>query len=94
MSALNAPADVGAARGEIETPDPRPGFYYVSAIDGPRAARVQGPFQTHAEALARVDAARSRAEKLDPRACWYAFGTCRSETDLGPGWLDTIGGAA
>lgn len=72
-----------------QQPDPRAGFYYVSVIDGGRSARVRGPFvNDHAGALAAVDAARAELEALDPRAIWYAFGTCRSETNLGPGYLD------
>ncbi len=49
--------------------------YYVSVIDGPRKALVEGPFATHAEALARVDAARD--ECTDPRAWFMAWGTAR-----------------
>jgi hypothetical protein len=29
---------------------------------------------------------------IDPRAHWYAFGTCRSDADLGPGYLDATEG--
>jgi len=73
---------------EGEPIDPRPGFYYVSAIDGPRRSMVRGPFPTHAEALERVEATRRLVEERDPRAHWYAWGTARSETDLGKGVLD------
>lgn len=70
------------------TPDPRPGFYYVSAIDGARRALVRGPWvDDHAGALAAVDACRRAAADRDGRTWFYAFGTCRSETDLGAGWL-------
>lgn len=58
-------------------PDTRPGPYYVSALDGPRTALVAGPFPTHAEALSWVDRARTAAGEVDPKAVWYAFGTCR-----------------
>lgn len=75
---------------EEQAPYPRPGFYYVSAIDGPRSARVRGPFTTHAEALALVATSRDALVAMDPRAHFYAFGTCRSESNLGPGYLDTI----
>lgn len=68
--------------------DPRPGFYYVSAQDGPRSVLVRGPYTSHVEALRAVDATRTEAERVDPRAIWYAWGTARSETDLGPGALD------
>lgn len=69
-------------------PDPRPGFYYVSAVDGPRRSLVRGPFSTHAEALERVEDTRRLVEERDPRAHWYAWGTARSETNAGPGVLD------
>jgi hypothetical protein len=51
-----------------------PGFY-VSAVDGSRAALVSGPFETHSEALKAVGPAREAC--ADPRAHWYAWGTCR-----------------
>lgn len=74
-----------------QSPDPRPGFYYVSVIDGARRAAVRGPWiNDHRGAMAAVDAVRREAERFDDRAVWYAFGTCRSETDLGPG---ALGGA-
>lgn len=59
------------------TVDQRPGHYYVSAIDGPRSALVSGPYPTHQQALDLVPAKRAEAEKLDPKAVFYAFGTCR-----------------
>lgn len=72
-------------------PDPRPGFYYVSVLDGPKSARVRGPFKDdHAAALAAVDKTRRQLNHLEPRSAFYAFGTCRSETDLGPGYLDVV----
>lgn len=71
-----------------ETPDPRPGFYYVSAIDGPRSARVRGPFTTHVEALEAVEDSRRALVTIMPEAHFYAIGTCRCERDLGPGFLD------
>lgn len=64
-----------------QTPDPRPGAYYVSAIDGPRSALLAGPWPTHAEALAMVDRVRALANELDPRSHWYAFGTARLPDD-------------
>lgn len=73
-----------------QQPDTRPGFYYVSVIDGPKRALAFGPFvNDHGRALADVDRVRALAEERDPRAAFYAFGTCRSETDLGPGVLGT-----
>ena len=31
-----------------------------------------------------------RSTDLDPRGCWYAYGTCRSGIDLGPGLFDKL----
>ena len=76
---------------DASNPDPRPGFYYVSAIDDGRSARVCGPFTTHAEALENVEPARKALEDVDPRACFYAIGTCRCEANAGPGYLNAIG---
>jgi hypothetical protein len=57
--------------------------YYVSVIDGPRKGLLIGPLNSHAEALALVSAARNKANELDPRAAFYAFGT--ASIDLDPG---------
>lgn len=63
---------------DVQQPDTKPGAYYVSARDGPRHALCLGPFvNDHAAALARVEAVRRLAADLDPRAHWFAFGTCR-----------------
>ncbi len=70
-----------------QQPDTRPGFYYVTAIDGARYARLLGPFANHAGALAAVDAVRIEAEQRDPWASFWAFGTCRADDDLGLGVL-------
>ena len=74
-----------------------PGGYYVSVFDkdgNDRRGRVgllAGPFLTHAEALGLVDRTRNEAEKVDPRACWYAFGTCRlKEGARKPGRLNDL----
>jgi hypothetical protein len=75
-----------------QAPDTKPGFYYVSVVKGSGDYRLlKGPFQNdHAGALAAVDAAKGRALELDPRASWYAYGTCRTEEDMGPGILDKM----
>jgi hypothetical protein len=79
----------------VQQPDPRPGFYYVSVADGPRTARLRGPFvDNHAGALAAVEAARATLQDLDPRAAFFAFGTCRCESNHGPGYLDAREGVA
>ena len=66
----------------MQQPDTCPGAYYVTVIDGKRVGRLLGPFDNdHAGALAMVDAARTKAIELDPRAHWHAFGTCRVPND-------------
>lgn len=62
--------------------DTQSGAYYVTVIDGKRLGRLLGPFyDDHAAALAMVDKVRAKAEELDPRAFWYAYGTCRIPSD-------------
>ncbi len=69
----------------MQNPDTKPGLYYVTAQDGGRTAFVAGPFRDdHARALALVDEARRVAERLDPRAVWYAFGTSRIDDAAAP----------
>ena len=58
--------------------------YYVSVVDGERVCIAAGPFQTHEEALARVDEVKVLADKADPKAHWYAFGTCKAPN----GWRE------
>jgi hypothetical protein len=64
--------------------------YYVSAIDGPRKYLMLGPFDALAEALAQVTPAAKKADELDPRAWFMAWGTCKVETpgELSPGRLN------
>jgi hypothetical protein len=77
---------------EHQQPDTQPGFYYVTVRRDTTSSdyrTLRGPFvNDHASALAAVDEARRRATDYDPRGCWYAYGTCRSEVDLGPGLFD------
>ena len=75
----------------MQTPDTRPGYYYVSVIDGIRNGRLSGPYTTHQEALDDVPAVQVVAQNVDARADFYAFGTMRSETNLGPGILNKTG---
>jgi hypothetical protein len=51
--------------------------FYVTVIDGPRTGYLLGPFDTHREALDRVDLGRILAEKHNTRALFggYAYGT-------------------
>jgi hypothetical protein len=62
--------------------------YYVSAVDGSRYTLLAGPFATHEEALDRVDAAREKSTEIDPRAWFYAYGTCRVIGYSAPGRLN------
>jgi hypothetical protein len=55
-----------------------PRKFYVSAIDGPRYTFLAGPFNTHQEALDLVDSARTKANEVDPRAWFYAYGTAQA----------------
>jgi hypothetical protein len=64
-----------------QQPDTEPGNYYVSVRrdDGDMRALV-GPYRdNHAGALAMVKRASYEAEKVDPKAVWYAFGTIRTD---------------
>lgn len=71
-----------------QTPDKRPGAYYVSVVDGGKFLLLAGPFETHEAALARVEQATEIARNLDPNCAFYAFGTCRLEAANGTGILN------
>jgi hypothetical protein len=65
--------------------DSLPGHYYVSAVrdsarPGDAYVLLAGPFDNHTTALAQVERVRRFAERCDPTADRYAFGTCRTET--------------
>lgn len=62
-----------------QTPDTKPGFYYVSAIDGEKFALMLGPFETHEQALAKVEECRNLAYDLHPASHWWLWGTCRKD---------------
>lgn len=65
-----------------QTPDSKPGAYYVSVSRGSDYRFLLGPFvNDHAAALEMVEPVRRKAEELDPRASWYAFGTARIDID-------------
>ena len=68
---------------DYQVPDNKPGNYYVSVMrDDGQYRLLLGPFvNDHKAALNLVNAVRRKAEDLDPRACWYAFGSCRLEPD-------------
>lgn len=51
--------------------------FYVDAVDGQRFVLLAGPFPDKAQAVAAVDAARTLALDFgDPKAWFYAYGTC------------------
>lgn len=65
--------------------------YYVSAIDGERKALICGPYATHDAALADVQRVKRAAERVDPRAVWWAWGTAGVNLDAAPEWRDRPG---
>jgi hypothetical protein len=62
--------------------------YYVSVVDGKRYNFLAGPFQTHQEALDRVDGARKIGQEMDPKAWFYGFGTCKAPNGYREGLLN------
>lgn len=61
----------------------------MSVRDGPQAGYLAGPFPDHQQALDMVPAVQAMAEALDPRAVFYAFGTCRFRVPMArPGRLN------
>ena len=63
--------------------------YYVSVIDGKRWRCLAGPFRTHSDALSMVPATCDKANELDVRAAFYAFGTVAMAQDYTePGFLN------
>lgn len=50
--------------------------FYVSVKDAGRSGFLLGPYDTHEEAKQNVERGREMAQKMDARACFYAFGTC------------------
>jgi hypothetical protein len=49
--------------------------YYVTMVRGKRVAWLLGPYPTHNEALALVDAGKRLASAVDPWSDFDAFGT-------------------
>jgi hypothetical protein len=76
-----------------QQPDTALGNYYVSMRrDDGQTRLLRGPFRNdHAGALAAVQAASAEAERLDPKAVWYSYGTVRMPEDFQqPGILDML----
>jgi hypothetical protein len=59
-----------------DTPAKAVGFY-VSVIDGSRSGMLLGPYPSQPEASNHVDRARRAADKIDPWAGFYGFGTAK-----------------
>lgn len=59
--------------------DPRPGHYYVCAVDAGRVALVAGPFRYHRQARRFYRKAKDAALHADLWALFYRWGTCRTE---------------
>lgn len=67
-----------------DSADVQSGYYYVSVVDGSRYGFLLGPFENdHQRALDLVGVAKTAACAVDPRACWYAYGTCRLPLGVG-----------
>jgi hypothetical protein len=59
----------------IPNPVPKQTRFYVTMKRDSRTAWLSGPYETHAEALARVEEVRERVSQLDPWTWFDAFGT-------------------
>ena len=70
-----------------QSPDPRPGHYYVSVLPGIGERKdkywlMAGPFAAHTEALAQVQPVWDHCRAVDPIGSeWKSFGTCRVPVD-------------
>ena len=67
---------------DTQQPDTQAGHYYVTMQRDTKYAFLLGPFDQHAEALARVEEVRELAYRLDPRSHFDAFGTGRLSREL------------
>lgn len=59
----------------MHQPMPAEVLYYVTAREGRKTAFLLGPYVSHPEALARVERGKELAERTDPYAWFYAYGT-------------------
>ena len=76
---------------EAQTPDTKPGPYYVSCVDAGKVFLMAGPYDAHAQALADVDKACRIASDCDGRAWFAEWGTLRIEGGQHVGRLNTLG---
>ena len=54
-----------------------PGFYVSAMNDHGQRILTEGPFVHHAEALCAVWPVSRAWSDVDPRSCWYAWGTAQ-----------------
>lgn len=66
-------------------------YFYVSAVNGKRRHFVAGPYDSVTDAERAVAGVRRRAEEIDPRAAFMAWGTAGSDTEIKTP-LGTFGG--
>lgn len=55
------------------------GAFYASIRRNGEYRLLLGPFTTHEAALQAAPLAEKLANDTDPRACWYAYGTARTD---------------
>ena len=87
VASVRESVDTQCDCGEV---DHHPGAnYYVTVIDGSRWRCLAGPFVNHRDALRMVGPARNKAQELDDRAAFYAFGTtAMTQSYTKPGLLN------
>lgn len=61
--------------------DNKPGYYYVSVIDGDNWGLLLGHFDTFNEASKYVKQTAQLAHKADSKAHFYNYGVCRVPLD-------------
>ena len=64
--------------------------YYVTCRDAGRTGYLLGPYQTPEDALADVVKAKYHAEKADPWAAFYSFGTAKVASGRRAGVLNAV----
>lgn len=62
--------------------------YYVDCINGPKVAMIAGPFKTKEEAKLMLNPARDLGCKVDPKAWFYNWGTCKRDNGYRQGVLN------
>ena len=65
-------------------------YHYVSVMDGTRYGLLAGPYSTHEEALEMVPVVKELAQRVDPWAVFYAFGTAAAHGYNKPGVLNEM----